>query len=104
MTPKELTKLIKLCRKHGITRYKQGTFEIEIGPLPPRAKIMAIGPFAEAISRSNKPQGFRPVTKEELAKHKKSVEDERPPSDDEMLMWSTESFDEIRNQRKEAIK
>jgi len=33
-----------------------------------------------------------------------SESDERMPTDDEMLMWSTDEFDKLRAERKDALK
>lgn len=39
MTPKEIKRLVKTLRAAGVTHYKNDLIELDLGPLPPPAKV-----------------------------------------------------------------
>lgn len=80
MNTKELQKIVKFCRKNGIKRLKTAEIEIEISQdFTPQPRA----------TRSDQP--IIQIAREEA---------ERMPSDDEMLMWASPAYDDIREQRK----
>lgn len=81
MTPKDLTKLVRFARKQGLKFLKCGEIEFEFSTPPqPKQRRTATG-IGEPLAN-----------------------DFRAPTEDEMLMWSTETFDQMRAQREDAAK
>lgn len=81
MQPKDIAKLVRFARKNGLKRLKCGDIEFEFTQ----------GPMQEARIPRNAPG--EPITT-----------DERPPSEDEFLLWSTPHFDQLRAEREKGSK
>lgn len=77
---RELAKLIRFARKNGLKSLKFNGIEFELSATytPPARKSKTLGD---------------PITTTE-----------RPPTDDEFLFWSTESFDAMRADRENGFK
>lgn len=75
----DLEKLLKLAQQYGLKRLKVGSTEFE---------------FGIAIHHSKTPS--------DLGAPLASLNEERPPSDDEMLYASTPYFDVLRAEREKA--
>lgn len=81
MTFKEIQKAIKWCKKQGINNLKTAEFEFSL---------------TEKVSKSSK--SLKKSDKIEGLVHDASA---AMPPDSEMLYYSTETFDSIRNSRKD---
>ena len=81
MTVKEIQKLVKWCKKQGINHLKTVDFEFSLQEKP----VKSVKPK----KNSDKIEGL--VNDPSAAM----------PSDSEMLYYSTDSFDAIRNSRKD---
>ena len=79
---KDLLKLVRFAQKHGLKRVKSGDLEIEFsGPVTPKQS-----------------------TRKPVQPGDPLASDMQMPGDDAMLYWSTETYDLMQAQRKEALK
>ena len=89
MTPKQLKETLKIASKFGVKHLKMENFEVEFNQN--RTKT---------VRKSSK------LDIPEILPHLQgnSLEDteERPPTEDELLMYSSPAYDVIREQRNEA--
>lgn len=79
---KNLQKLIRLAKKNGLSSLKTPEFELQFFPY-------------EQAERKTKEKPPRVVIKTDSTIDPSAV----MPSEDEMLMWATDSFDEMRAER-----
>lgn len=84
MSIKEIQKLVKWCKKQGINHLKTADFEFSMVYTPGK-----IAKLNKSIEKSDTIEG---LVHDESAKM---------PSDSEMLMYSTESYDFMRESRKD---
>lgn len=81
MLQKDIAKLVRFARKQGLKRLKCGDIEFEFTQGPVQA------------AKAGKITAGEPLTT-----------DERPPSEDEFLLWSTPHFDQLRAERDKGSK
>lgn len=79
---KEFTKYIKFARKHGLKRLKIGEIDFEFSH-----------PQAATIPGKKDTIGGAPLN-----------DSERMPTEDEMLLWSTSAYDDVRADRTASAK
>lgn len=104
MTPKEFRLFVKAAKRFGVRRVRTDAFEIEFDSKTikktKKEKIPSDSEKKQQINPDPHPNSPPPEMLAQLQSSQKSKE--KPPTEDEMLYWSTPHFDQLRKQR-EAV-